>query len=312
MSAKDPIEELFRENQHGLDEKPRDLIWGRIEERLDEKQLAKKKNNWWKYGAVASILVGLTISIWAILNNPNDFNSEISAPQIVLEEPIEVNEENASEILDKLEENKQSVVVREKKESAPDVIENEMENIPKPISLKVPESKMKSEPVYDIAPMEEISAVPAMESSKKLEEGEVVVFRGENPEKKEGNYVLQSKSKSQKYEKEDTRRLGNMADSSGTYGYEKSTLDSIIVNQFYVKTSISDIQYKLKSTKNDSLIYSNSTINYPSEIIFMQINKDIKVEFKGDKSYKNSQESKEIQKYVNENKDWIFNTIDID
>ena len=42
MSEKDPIEELFRENQHGLDEKPRDLIWDRIEERLDEKSVVKK------------------------------------------------------------------------------------------------------------------------------------------------------------------------------------------------------------------------------------------------------------------------------
>lgn len=298
MNEKDPIEELFRENQHGLEESPRDLIWDRIAERLDEKQLAKKKNNWWKYGTVASILVGLTISVWAILNNPNNFNSEISAPQIVFEEPMEVNEENASEILDKLEENKQSVVIREEKKSAPDVIENEMENIPEPISLKIPEP-MKSEAVHDVAPMAEMSTAPAMESSKKLEEGEVVVFQGESQKKKEDNYTLQSKSKSQKYEKEDTRRLGNMAETSGVYEYKNQQ------NKISIPLKNSLIQYDLISRTDSSVLFQNEKIAYPNQIILTHANDSVSVIYSGKENKKNSKESQNIQNYIKENKSQI-------
>ncbi len=310
MSTNDPIEEMFRDNRQGLDEKPRDLLWDRIEERLDEKSVQKKKVEWWKYATAAAVVGGMLIGVWALIKDPDPVSKPENPIQMVYEAPLEINEENASEILDKLEENKQSVAIRDEKKPAPDIVESEMENEPQRLELKLPET-LEPEPVYDVAPMEEISAAPVMESPKMAKENETIVFRGETPEKKEGNYISQNKAKSQKYEKEDTRRLGNMADSSGVF-YEETTSDSIIVNQFYVKTSTSDLKYKLISRKNDSIIYSNSTIKYPSEIIFIQNKKSIKVKYKGDENYKNSQESKEIQKYVNENKEWIFNTIAID
>ncbi len=312
MSTNDPIEELFRDNQHGLDEKPRDLLWDRIEERLEEKSVQKKKTEWWKYATAASVVIGMVIGVWALLHDQDSLQKESTAPQIVYEKTMEVNEKNASEILDKLEENKQSVAIREEKKSVPEILESEMVQEPTTSSLKIPEPMMKPEPVYDIAPMAETSAAPALAKEKQVAaEEEIIVFRGTTPEKKEGNYVSQSKSKVDKYEMEDARRLGNIADTSEVF-YENTTSDSILVNQFYVKTSTSDLKYKLISTKNDSLIYSNSTIKYPSEIIFIQNERSIKVKYKGDENYKNSQESKEIQKYVNENKESIFNTIVID
>lgn len=304
MSTNDPIEDMFRDNQHGLDEKPRDLIWDRIEERLDEKSVQKKKIQWWKYATAASVVVGMMIGIWALLNNPEPVSQMESAP-MVYETPEEINKENASEILDKLEENNQSVVIRDEKKSAPKIIESELENKPQQIELKLPEP-MKSEAVYDIAPMEEISAAPVIARAKISEEGEKIGVQS----KKESKAISQNPSQTELSVREDTRRLGNM-DKSEVF-YEKTPSDSTIVNQFYVKTSTSDLKYKQISKKNDSLIYSNSTIKYPSEIIFIQTIKAIKVEFKGDKNYKNSQESKEIQKYVNENKEWIFNQIAID
>src|SRR5690606_23370659 len=115
MSAKDPIEELFRDNQHGLDEQPRSLVWDKIEERLDEKTVQKKKLNVWKYAVAASVVFAVGIGLFALLNNQNQATKIPSQQEISYEKPVEINSENASEILDKIEEKNQSVVINEKK-----------------------------------------------------------------------------------------------------------------------------------------------------------------------------------------------------
>ena len=299
MSEKDPIEELFRENQHGLDEKPRDLIWDRIEERLDEKFVVKKKPNFWKYGAAASVVVGLTIGIWAILNNQNQVKSEMAAPQMVLEESVEINEENASEILDKLEENQDAIVLHETKEALP---EAEME------APKVRQNQ--SEPsFYEESNLEDrletytekpapaiVSAAPAMESPKKAKESEAIVFRGETPEQKEGNYVLRNKSEVADYELDESRRLGNSA-----FG-DTSAPPQMFTQQISIPVKNIWIQYDVISLNDSLIVFENQNVAYPTQIKFQSKKDSVQVIYSGKNSKKNSAESKIIQKFVNQNK----------
>lgn len=299
MNTNDPIDDMFRDNQHGLDEKPRDLIWDRIEERLDKKSVQEKKIQWWKYATAASVVAGMILGVWALINNPDSVSKPENSTQIVYEAPTEINEENASELLDKLEENKQSVAIREEKKPAPDVIENEMEPTAEPISLKIPKPVMKQEPVYDVAPMEEISAAPAMESSKKLEEGEVVVFQGES--KKEDNYALQSKPKSQKYEKEDTRRLGN------SYFVPEADSSNTDLHSINILLKDKTIRYNLVSKSDSIYIYENAEIAYPKHIIFRKLNDSVLIIYTGKENKRKSKESEEIQKFVKENKTELQN-----
>ncbi len=297
MSSNDPIEELFRDNQHGLDEKPRDLLWDRIEERLDEKSVQKKKTEWWKYATAASVVIGMVIGVWALLNNQDSLQKESTAPQIVYEKTMKVNEENASEILDKLEESKQSVVTRDEKKTTPEIVESEMEQEPTTLSLKIPEPMMKPEPVYDIAPMAETSAAPALAKEKPVSvEEEIIVFRGTAPEKKEGNYVSQSKSKVDKYELEDSRRLGN--------SYFKPNSDSLRSYPHQISIPIKDryVQYNLVSQSDSIFIFENEGISYPKHIIFRKMNDSINIIYTGKKAKRNSKESKEVQKFIEENK----------
>ncbi len=296
MSAKDPIEELFRDNQHGLDEQPRGLLWDKIEESLDEKQVVSRKLNWWKYAAAASVVAGMTIGVWALLNNENTINSEMTNPQIVLEDTSEINEENASQILDKLEENKQSVVVREEKKSAPEIMENEMEHASEPMALKIPEPMMKPEPVYDVAPAAEMSAAPALAEEKSVISSETTAA------KTEAGYALKSKSKVDNYELEDARRMGNMETkiSYDTIYYKKT------VKQLPVRLSNKTIHYDLIENTSDSVVFFNSGIPFPQRIIFNNKGGILNVEYKGDPNKKNSKESTQIQHYINNNKNAIY------
>lgn len=300
MSEKDPIEELFRENQQGLNEKPRDLIWDRIEERLDEKSVVKEKPNFWKYGAAASVIIGLTIGIWAILNNnQNPINTEMAAPQMVLEESVEINEENASEILDKLEENQDAIVLHETKEALP---EAEME-MPK-VRQTLPEPPVEEESVledqletYTEKPAPAIvSAAPAMESPKKAKESEAIVFRGETPEQKEGNYVLRNKSEVVDYELDEGRRLGNSA-----FG-DTSAPPQMFTQQISIPVKNVWIQYDVISLNDSLIVFENQNVAYPTQIKFQSKKDSVQVIYSGKNSKKNSAESKIIQKFVNQNK----------
>lgn len=293
MSTNDPIEDMFRDNRHGLDEEPRDLIWDRIEERLDEKSVQKKKIQWWKYATAASLIMGTMIGIWALLNNPEPVSQMESAP-IVYETPEEINEENASEILNKLEENNPSVVIRDERKSAPEIIESELENKPQQIELKLPEP-MKSEAVYDIAPMEGVSAAPVMARAKISEESEEIAISA----KKESKAILQNPSQTELSEREDKRRLGN-----SYFVPEKDSLSSKF-NFFDVLLKNKTIRYDLVSKSDSIYIFENAEIAYPKQIIFQKMKDSISIIYTGKNSKRNSKESKEIREFIEENKQGV-------
>ncbi len=314
MNTNDPIEELFRNNQHGLDEKPRDLLWDRIEERLEEKSIQKRKTEWWKYATVASVVIGMMIGVWALLNNENTINSEMTNPQIVLEDASEINKENVSEILDKLEENKQSVVIREEKKSAPEIMESESEVEPPKIAMSPvydAEDAMTYENVLQNPPEPAIEMESAKPAAKAKEESEIVVFRGSTPEKKDGNYIKRNETASSTtIREEDMRRIGNMADASVMY--EKIESDTLKVFGFWVKISNARIQYNRSSDINGIAIFTNFNVGFPKKIIVNHNSDNFIISYEGDEKQRNSKESKEIQKYVNENKSNIFYPIDIE
>src|SRR5690606_32877338 len=300
MSAKDTIEELFRDNQHGMDEQPRDFIWDKIEERLDEKSVQKKKLNVWKYAVAASVVFAVGIGLFALLNNQNQVTNLSTQKEITYEKPVEINQENASEILDQIEEKNQSVVINEKEKSAPEIIK--LEENPT-LKHQIPEPKMKPEPVYDVAPVasrayeapmtkQTEAEIYADEKAKVMEE--TIASQTEVSEKR-ANYFLSKK--------EDVRRMGNMAENPVVY-----QTDSVSTNQISIPLKKSTVQYHLVS-KNDSIsIYENTEIAYPSQIIFKQTNDSVLIIYSGKNSKRNSKESKEIQSYINQNKNVIFNS----
>lgn len=282
--SKDPIEELFRDNQHGLDEQPRGLIWDRIDEKLDEKSIISKRNNWWKLSVAACVVAGFSFAAYFFLFDSNPVPEKNQEMQIVYE-PAEINEENASEMLDKLEEQKQSVVTTHKNKRTMEIMEDkaisEMEAVSPP---ELYDFAPASAPVYE--------AVPQMSrSEEKLEikdAEEAIVFRGDTPEKKGKNYITQKEI--------DERRMGNMAEVSISY-------DSVLLqNQLQVQTKKHLINYELTSRSGEQLIFSNNSIPYPNQIIFQKSNDSIQVIYKGKDSKRNSKESKEIQKYIEDNK----------
>ncbi len=301
MNTNDPIEDLFRDNQHGLDEKPRDLLWDRIEDRLEEKSVLKKKNDWWKYAAAASVVAGMSIGVWALMNNENTINSQMTNPQIVLEDVSEINEENASQILDKLEENKQSVVTRDENKSAPEIIENELEPMAAKMVIPQPSRETSNAELYEAAPIMAPEKLDRMEAEEgKAMQDEILVFRGESPAKKEGNYIKPNETASSTtIREEDMRRMGNMAESSVMYG------SSIQQNQISVPFKNDLIQYDLVSQTDTSVTFKNENINYPNQIILTNVNDSVRVIYSGKENKKDSKESLNIQKYFKENKSQI-------
>src|SRR5690606_38549181 len=246
-----------------------------------------------KYATAASLIMGTMIGIWALLNNPEPVSQMESAP-IVYETPEEINEENASEILNKLEENNPSVVIREEKKSAPEIIENELENKPQQIELKLPEP-MKSEAVYDIAPMEGVSAAPVMARAKISEESEEIAISA----KKESKAILQNPSQTELSEREDKRRLGN-----SYFVPEKDSLSSKF-NFFEVLLKNKTIRYDLVSKSDSIYIFENAEIAYPKQIIFQKMKDSISIIYTGKNSKRNSKESKEIREFIEENKQGV-------
>lgn len=296
MSAKDPIEELFRDNQHGLDEQPRASIWDRIDENLEEKSKVSQKNTWWKYAAAACLVVGLSFASYLFLYDANPPAQQNQEAEIV-QQPTEINEENASEILDKLEEQKQSIVTTEKPIQAPEIYKvKEL----KPEAIPAP----KAEIYYDMAPAaaQVYEPVPSMKEyevsadeniayeNEKMEDASIV-FRGETPEKK-GKNVITSKDV-------DKRRMGNMAESSVMYE------SAVIQNQISVPVKNSLIQYDLVSLTESSVTFKNENVNYPNQIILTNENDSVRVIYSGKENKKDSKESINIQKYIKENKSQI-------
>lgn len=290
MSAKDPIEELFRDNQHGLDEQPRASIWDKIDENLEEKSKVSKKNNWWKYTAAACLVAGLSFASYLFLYDANPPAQQNQETEIV-QQPTEITQENASEILDKIEEQKQSIVTTEKTKDAPEIYKvKEL----KPEAIPAP----KAEIYYDMTPAAAMAnEAPVMmeaemysaEDAKMTDES--IVFRGETPEKKEKN-VITSKGV-------DTRRMGNMSESSVMYEA------SLTLNQISIPVKNSLVQYDLVSQTDSSVVFKNGNVNYPNQIILTQTNDSVRVIYSGKENKKDSKESLNIQKYIKENKSQI-------
>lgn len=300
MSAKDPIEELFRDNQHGLDEQPRGLIWDRIEEKLEENPQVSQKNTWWKYAAAACLVAGLSFASYIFLYDSNPPAQQNNEAEIV-HQPMEINEENASEILDKIEEEKQSIVTTQKIKAVPEIY--------MPMETK---SDMKIEAlpeIYDYAPVAApiYEPIPQMTDAKEMEAQESekmedmsIVFRGETPEKKGKNVITQKSASTTTIRDEDIRRMGNSAESS--IMYESA---DVSMNQISVPVKNSLIQYNLVSQTDSSVTFRNENVNYPNQIIITNANDSVRVIYSGKENKKNSKESKEIQNFLKENKSQI-------
>lgn len=300
MSTNDPIEDLFRENQHGLDEKPRDLIWDRIEERLDERpSISKKKSNGWKYAVAACAVVGISLAGFILINQNYAPDQTVNSTSIALEE-VEMTPEAATEILDQLEEKKDQIATTKTHSTAPDIIENEpLEIKSKKMDTPLQELKAVSEPefspIYEEA-MEISAPAPAMAKESKVQmqdsQQEIIAFRGATPKEKEGNYILRNKEM-------DSRRLGNMAEKSVSYEVGSP------LKYLEVQTKKELIPYQIKELTDSKIIFENSEIAYPNQIIFEKENDSIVVNFSGNESKKDSRESKQIQEYILSKKDQI-------
>lgn len=294
MSAKDPIEELFRDNQHGLDEQPRGLLWDKIEESLDEKQIVSRKLNWWKYAAAACLVAGLSFASYLFLYDSNLPAVQNSESEIV-HQPTEVTQENASEILDKIEEQKQSIVTNEKLTEAPEIYKEDeiihpLKTVPQMESYDIaPAATMAYEPVPSIKEYEVKAEENIFYENEKMAD-ESIVFRGETPEKKGKNVITR---------KDDSKRMGNMSESSVMYG------SAVLQNQISVPVKNNLIQYDLVSQTDSSVVFKNGNVSYPNQIILTQTNDSVRVIYSGKENKKNSNESQKIQKYIRENKSQI-------
>lgn len=289
MSTNDPIEKLFRDNQHGLDEKPHDLLWSRIEEQLGGNSVGKKKNNWWKYGIAASLILGVVTVTTVFLTNHNKKTIQMTEPAIVFE-PAEINKGNASEMLDKAEENKQLVATKVEKPHAPEIVIPEIVN----------EDHIINDPIYDVADEEPISEkldeyeTPMMvPSPANKAKGEVLVYG--DLEKKEDNHIRKSKKETLDYELDNERRLGNVSKIAEVYPRQS-------LHQIQVPYGKSLLDYDLISQDSNQLIFVNSTISFPTQIIFIDSADSIQVIYSGNEKNRNSKESSEIQRFINENK----------
>lgn len=299
MSVKDPIEDLFRDNQHGLNEQPRASLWDKIDEKLEEKTIVSKKNNWVKYAAAACLVVGLSFASYLFLYDSNPPAQQNQEAEIV-QQPMEINEENASEILDKIEEEKQSIVTTEKPLDAPEIYkvkELKPEAIPAPKAEIYYDMAPAAAQVYEAQEMKEAEAEMYSADQAKIAD-ESIVFRGESPQKKEKN-VITSKGV-------DTRRMGNMAEQTITYDtiYHQYT-----VKQLPIKLSKETVLYDLIKNTTDSVVFSNSSISFPKQIILIKDKKNnVKAIYEGNKNTRNSDRSKEIQSYINKNKNQVFSS----
>lgn len=300
MNTKDPIEELFRDNQHGLDEKPRDLLWDRIEERLDEKPEAKKKTKVWKYAIAACLIVGISLAGFILINQ--NFAPEYPEESIIVLE-YEMNEQIGTEILDQLEEKNNSIATTQSHAPAPEISDS------KPLETA-------SLPMKSPKKTEEISAYDASDSftqaleEKKLEEivllphpkapiaKEKAVFYKESiPEEIEGNILMETAN----FEE---RRLGNKTDK--TIANVKTQSASADLKPIPFKLENETIYYFVEKQTQDSVVLMNQEVNYPTKIILSKNqNQMIQIQYFGKETEQNKEESKQILEYVQKNKNQI-------
>ncbi len=63
------IENLFRDNQHKLDEMPSPMAWERLEVRLEKRELARKPLLWRRLAVAAAVLIAVSmIGLWTFIN----------------------------------------------------------------------------------------------------------------------------------------------------------------------------------------------------------------------------------------------------
>jgi hypothetical protein len=299
MSTRDPIEDLFRDNQHELDEKPRDLIWDRIEERLDEKPVLKKKkkSNVWKYAVAACAIVGISLAGFIVINQNFAADYPENSTSVVLES-VELNEEKASEILDQLEAESTAIVTTKSNAPTPEIMEEELKK-PGLVSPKTPMEPAAEISVYD-AP---VMAAPAaaqmeMESVKPMTKQEDIQIYST------GNYAKKEQNKEIGNLDFESRRLGNRVEKSVSYD---TIYVETIVKQLPVKISSKTIKYDLIYTSNDTMVYENKKIAYPTKVtLFKTQNNKIEVQFQGNKKKENASENLEIQSFFKKNKIEIF------
>lgn len=282
---KDPIEELFQKNQHGFDENPRTEIWNKIEEKLNKQPTAPTthKTVWWKYAIAASVVLFIGIGIFDLMNQ-NSTSNKVQQPQIVLEER-EITEENATEVLDKLEEAKTSVAIVE--QEAP---EEEQLIIPEPVYI---EEEPMIEEFYSPA---EVNDYP---SEKRVSDKKTTDIESSDINKsKEVNKGLYGSENDDIYIEE--QRLGNRADAATQYPtHTTQQLQVPLKNHF--------LNYDLIYKDSEKLTFTNSSVSFPNQIVFKKVSDSIQVIYSGTKSKINSRESKLIQRYVNDNKSTLIN-----
>ena len=63
------IENLFRDNQHKLDEMPSSMVWDKLEVRLEKRDLNRKQSGWRRLAVAATILIAVSmIGLWTYIN----------------------------------------------------------------------------------------------------------------------------------------------------------------------------------------------------------------------------------------------------
>lgn len=299
MSTNDPIEDLFRENQHGLDEKPRDLIWDRIEERLDERpSISKKKSNGWKYAVAACVVVGISLAGFILINQNFAAEYPENSTTVVLES-VELNEEKATEILDQLEVESTAIVTTKSNAPAPEIMEEELKKTVL-VSPKTPMEPAAEISVYD-APVMAAPTAPQME----MESVKPMAKQEKVPSYSTGNYTKKEQNKEIGNLDFEGRRLGNMAEKSVLYD-EKLAPEALEIK---IKKGL--ILYKIFARSENSITFINPTILYPSQIIFQKENDSIQVKYTGNEAKKETSESKEIHEFIQANKEQIIKNFDL-
>lgn len=283
---KDPIEELFQKNQHGFDENPRTEIWNKIEEKLNNQPTTPitHKTVWWKYAIAASVVLFIGIGIFVLMNQ-NATSNKVQQPQIVLEER-EITEENATEVLDKLEETKISVAIVE--QEAPE--EEKQLIIPEPVYI---EEEPIIEEFYHPAEVHDYPSEKRVSGKKTTD-----IESSDINESKEVNKDSYGSENDDIYIEE--QRLGNRADAAAQYPtHTTQQLQVPLKNHF--------LNYDLIYKDSEKLTFINSSVSFPNQIVFKKVSDSIQVIYSGAKSKINSRESKLIQRYINDNKSTLIN-----
>lgn len=287
MNSKDPIEKLFKENQHGFDEAPRPALWERIESKLEEREeRACGIILWWKYVAAAVVVFLLSWSLYFITNS-----SEKQTPQSinVVLQPIEkskdsyeINAENKSKILDQIELEQPAVAFENNQSKNKEITPSQETEFQAPKAFYEKEVFSEEEASHkEIEIPQEIDAKINPPIAQKLSSSSTVID----------------------VEVLETRRMGNSNFNAPT-DYSVLIEPKVIVlieDETYV--------YELISKEKDSFILKNTEVKFPQEVKLIQKNDTISLDFSGKKSKKNSKKSKKIQQYFEQKKSEIYQQI---